>query len=35
MGEHYPAMSLVAVSRLVDAEAAVEIEATAALPGAP
>ena len=35
MGAHYPAMSLVEVRRLVDAEAAVEIEATAVLPGAP
>jgi enamine deaminase RidA (YjgF/YER057c/UK114 family) len=32
MGAHYPAMALVAVARLVDADAAVEIEATAVLP---
>ena len=32
MGRHYPAMSLVAVTELVDRDASVEIEATAALP---
>jgi enamine deaminase RidA (YjgF/YER057c/UK114 family) len=32
MGDHYPAMALVGVTRLVDAEALVEIEATAVLP---
>ena len=32
MGRHYPAMALVEVSRLVDPDATVEIEATAALP---
>jgi enamine deaminase RidA (YjgF/YER057c/UK114 family) len=32
MARHYPAMTLVAVSHLVDLDAAVEIEATAALP---
>jgi enamine deaminase RidA (YjgF/YER057c/UK114 family) len=32
MGDHYPAMTLVEVSRLVDPEATVEIEATALLP---
>ena len=32
MGRHYPAMALVGVTQLVDAEATVEIEATAALP---
>lgn len=32
MGRHYPAMTLVEVSRLVDQEATVEIEATAVLP---
>jgi enamine deaminase RidA (YjgF/YER057c/UK114 family) len=31
MGDHYPAMTLVEVSRLVDAGATVEIEATALL----
>jgi enamine deaminase RidA (YjgF/YER057c/UK114 family) len=31
MGNHYPAMALVEVSRLVDRDAAVEIEATAVL----
>jgi enamine deaminase RidA (YjgF/YER057c/UK114 family) len=35
MGVHYPAMALVQVTRLVDADAAVEIEATAVLPDAP
>lgn len=35
MGRHYPAMALVAVTRLVDASALVEIEATAALPPSP
>lgn len=33
MGRHYPAMSLVEVSRLVDPRAKVEIEATAVLSG--
>ena len=32
MGRHYPAMALVQVTRLVDVDAAVEIEATAMLP---
>jgi enamine deaminase RidA (YjgF/YER057c/UK114 family) len=32
MGSHYPAMALVEVTRLVDAGASVEIEATAVLP---
>jgi enamine deaminase RidA (YjgF/YER057c/UK114 family) len=32
MGKHYPAMALVGVTRLVDADATVEIEATAVLP---
>jgi enamine deaminase RidA (YjgF/YER057c/UK114 family) len=32
MGGHYPAMALVEVRALVDAKAAVEIEATAVLP---
>jgi enamine deaminase RidA (YjgF/YER057c/UK114 family) len=32
MGRHYPAMSLVAVTELVDRDAVVEIEVTAALP---
>ena len=32
MGRHYPAMALVGVSHLVDVDATVEIEATAALP---
>ena len=32
MGTHYPAMSLVAVTALVEAAACVEIEATAVLP---
>ena len=32
MGAHYPAMALVEVKRLVDAEATVEIEATAVIP---
>ncbi len=32
MGRHYPAMALVAVTELVDRDATVEIEATAALP---
>jgi enamine deaminase RidA (YjgF/YER057c/UK114 family) len=32
MGRHYPAMSLVAVTALVDRAATVEIEATAAFP---
>ena len=34
MGRHYPAMALVAVSELVDRDATVEIEATAAVPPA-
>ena len=33
MGSHYPAMTLVEVSRLLDEGALVEIEATAVLPG--
>lgn len=32
MGDHYPAMALVGVTRLVDADATVEIEATAMIP---
>lgn len=32
MDEHYPAMALVEVKRLVDADATVEIEATAVIP---
>ncbi len=32
MGDHYPAMALVAVTRLVAAEARLEIEATAVVP---
>jgi enamine deaminase RidA (YjgF/YER057c/UK114 family) len=32
MGDHYPAMALVGVTRLVDAAATVEIEATAVIP---
>ena len=32
MGRHYPAMALLGVSHLVDVDATVEIEATAALP---
>ena len=32
LGQHYPAMSLVAVSALVEADALVEIEATAVIP---
>jgi enamine deaminase RidA (YjgF/YER057c/UK114 family) len=32
MGGHYPAMALVGVTRLVDADALVEIEATAVVP---
>jgi len=32
MGGHYPAMALVAITELVDRDATVEIEATAALP---
>ena len=35
MGLHYPAMALVAVTALVDRDATVEIEATAALPPPP
>ena len=34
MGRHYPAMALVAVSRLVDPDTTVEIEAIAMLPDA-
>lgn len=34
MGRHYPAMALVEVSRLVDPDAEVEVEVTAAVPGA-
>ena len=33
LGRHYPAMSLLVVSALVEARAKVEIEATAVLPG--
>jgi len=33
MGRHYPAMAVVAVAGLVEAEAKVEIEATAVVPG--
>lgn len=32
MGDHYPAMTLVAVTRLVEPEARLEIEATAVVP---
>lgn len=32
MGAHYPAMALVEVRKLVDVEAAIEIEATAVIP---
>jgi enamine deaminase RidA (YjgF/YER057c/UK114 family) len=32
MSDHYPAMALVAVKRLVEADATVEIEATAVIP---
>ena len=32
MGDHYPAMALVGVTRLVDPDATVEIEATAMIP---
>jgi enamine deaminase RidA (YjgF/YER057c/UK114 family) len=32
MGDHYPAMALVGVTRLVDPHATVEIEATATIP---
>jgi enamine deaminase RidA (YjgF/YER057c/UK114 family) len=32
IGEHYPAMALVAVSRLVEPEARLEIETTAVVP---
>ena len=32
MGEHFPAMALVAVTRLVEPQALVEIEATAVIP---
>ena len=34
MGRHYPAMSVVEVSALMEADAKVEIEATAVLPDA-
>jgi enamine deaminase RidA (YjgF/YER057c/UK114 family) len=34
MGDHYPAMTLVAVSSLVEPGARVEIEATAVVPDA-
>lgn len=34
MGRHYPAMALVEVSRLVDPDAEVEVEVTAAVPAA-
>jgi enamine deaminase RidA (YjgF/YER057c/UK114 family) len=33
MGDHYPAMALVAVTRLVEPEARLEIETTAVVPG--
>jgi enamine deaminase RidA (YjgF/YER057c/UK114 family) len=32
MGRHYPAMSVVEVSSLIEADAKIEIEATAVLP---
>jgi enamine deaminase RidA (YjgF/YER057c/UK114 family) len=32
MGNHYPAMALVAVTRLVEPEARLEIETTAVVP---
>jgi enamine deaminase RidA (YjgF/YER057c/UK114 family) len=35
MGRHYPAMSVIGVSELVQADALVEIEATAVLPVSP
>jgi enamine deaminase RidA (YjgF/YER057c/UK114 family) len=35
MGRHYPAMSAVGVTRLVDPRALVEIEATAVIPASP
>jgi enamine deaminase RidA (YjgF/YER057c/UK114 family) len=35
MGRHYPAVALIAVTELVDRDATVEIEATAALPPSP
>ena len=35
MGRHYPAMALVEALRLVDPDAVVEIEATAAIPPSP
>jgi enamine deaminase RidA (YjgF/YER057c/UK114 family) len=35
MGRHYPAMSVIGVSQLVQADALVEIEATAVLPISP
>ena len=35
MGRHYPAMSVIGVSQLVQADALVEIEATAVLPVSP
>jgi enamine deaminase RidA (YjgF/YER057c/UK114 family) len=34
MGDHYPAMTLVQVAALVEADARVEIEATAVIPSA-
>ena len=34
MGDHYPAMTLVQVAALVEADARVEIEATAVIPPA-
>jgi enamine deaminase RidA (YjgF/YER057c/UK114 family) len=34
MGDHYPAMALVAVTRLVEPEARLEIETTAVVPEA-
>jgi enamine deaminase RidA (YjgF/YER057c/UK114 family) len=35
MGRHYPAMSLLFVSDLLDHPARIELEATAVLPGSP
>ena len=35
MGRHYPAMSAIGVTRLVEKQALVEIEATAVLPASP
>jgi enamine deaminase RidA (YjgF/YER057c/UK114 family) len=35
MGKHFPPMSVVQVVALMEAQAKVEIEATAVLPGAP